>query len=92
MADEEIEFVIKLTIPAAHGPVMLKCLQAGKSVYTEKPFTVEREEAQQTIALAQEKGLRVGSAPDTFLGGGHQTCRQMIDEGVIGEVLARSRS
>jgi predicted dehydrogenase len=88
LADPEIAFVINLTIPKAHGPVMLKCLEAGKSVYTEKPFTVTREEAQQIMALAKEKGLRVGSAPDTFLGGAHQTCRQLIDEGAIGEVVA----
>ena len=88
LADDEIEFVINLTIPAAHGPVMLSCLEAGKSVYTEKPFTVERAEAQKIMALAREKGLRVGSAPDTFLGGAHQTCRQLIDEGAIGEVVA----
>ncbi len=90
LADEEIEFVINLTIPQAHGPVMLRCLEAGKSVYTEKPFTVTREEALQINALAKQKKLRVGSAPDTFLGGGHQTCRKLIDEGAIGEIVGAS--
>jgi predicted dehydrogenase len=88
LADPEIGFIINLTIPQAHGPVMLRCLEAGKSVYTEKPFTVTREEAQKIMALAQKKGLRVGSAPDTFLGGAHQTCRKLIDEGAIGDVVA----
>jgi len=88
LADPEIEMVINLTIPAAHGPVMLQCLEAGKSVYTEKPFTVTREEAQKIIALANEKGLRVGSAPDTFLGGAHQTARHLIDDGAIGDVVS----
>lgn len=90
LADPEIDFVINLTIPQAHGPVMLQCLQSGKSVYTEKPFTVTREEALQIIQLANEKGLRVGSAPDTFLGGGHQTCRQLIDQGAIGDIVGAS--
>ncbi|HEX8463136.1 MAG TPA: Gfo/Idh/MocA family oxidoreductase [Abditibacterium sp.] len=90
LADEEISFVINLTIPQAHGPVMLRCLEHGKSVYTEKPFTVTREEAQKIIALAKGKNLRVGSAPDTFLGGGHQTCRKLIDEGAIGEIVGAS--
>lgn len=88
LADEEIEFVINLTIPQAHGPVMLQCLEAGKSVYTEKPFTVTRGEAQQIMALAKQKGLRVGSAPDTFLGGAHQTARKLIDDGAIGEIVS----
>ena len=88
LADDAIEFVINLTIPAAHGPVMLRCIEAGKSVYTEKPFTVTREEARQIMELAREKGLRVGSAPDTFLGGAHQTVRALIDGGAIGEIVA----
>jgi len=90
LADESIEFVINLTIPQAHGPVMLSCLEAGKSVYTEKPFTVTREEALQINQLAREKGLRVGSAPDTFLGGAHQTCRELIDDGAIGDIVGAS--
>jgi len=90
LADDSIEFVINLTIPQAHGPVMLRCLEAGKSVYTEKPFTVTREEALSINQLAREKGLRVGSAPDTFLGGAHQTCRQLIDEGAIGDIVGAS--
>ncbi len=88
LADPDIEFVINLTIPAAHGPVMLSCIEAGKSVYTEKPFTVTREEAQKIMAAADAKGLRVGSAPDTFLGGAHQTVRGLIDSGAIGDVIA----
>lgn len=88
LADPEIELIINLTIPAAHGPLMLKALEAGKSVYNEKPFTVTREEARKALALAKEKGLRVGSAPDTFLGGGIQTCRKLIDDGWIGEPVA----
>jgi len=90
LADSEIAFVINLTIPQAHGPVMLRALESGKSVYNEKPFTVTREEAQRAIDLANEKGLRVGSAPDTFLGGGIQTCRKLIDDGEIGTPVAAS--
>ena len=52
LADESIEFVVNLTIPRAHGQIMADCLRHGKSVYTEKPFTVTRDEARQTLALA----------------------------------------
>ena len=87
MADPEIDVLISLTIPQAHAPIMKQGLENGKSVYTEKPFTVTRAEAQEVIALAKERGLRVGSAPDTFLGGGHQTARKLIDDGAIGEPI-----
>ncbi len=88
LADPDIEIVLNLTIPKAHAAIGLAALNAGKSVYNEKPLTISREDGQKLLALANEKGLLVGGAPDTFLGGGLQTCRQLIDEGVIGEPVA----
>ena len=81
----EIEIVLNLTIPKAHAEVATAVLKAGKSVYNEKPLAIERAEAQAMLALARDNGLRVGCAPDTFLGAGLQTCRQLIDAGAIGE-------
>ena len=85
---QEIDLVIDLTIPAAHALVNQRALEAGKHVYTEKPLAVTRDEGLATVALAERMGLRVGSAPDTFLGAGLQTCASLIDEGVIGEPVA----
>ncbi len=87
LADPEIEIVINLTVPKAHAQVSTAILQAGKHVYSEKPFTVDREDGRRVLALAQEKGLRVGCTPDTFLGGGIQTCRKLIDDGWIGQPI-----
>jgi predicted dehydrogenase len=88
LADPQIQIVINLTIPAAHAEVCLKALEAGKHVYVEKPLAVTREEGQHILELAERKGLLVGSAPDTFLGGGIQTCRRLIEDGVIGTPVA----
>src|SRR5690606_27942644 len=90
LADPEIQMVINLTIPQAHASVSLQALEAGKHVYVEKPFTVTREEAQQVLALAEKKGLIVGSAPDTFLGGGIQTAVKVIEDGWIGTPISAS--
>lgn len=88
LADPEIEIVINLTIPKAHAEVCLAALEAGKSVYVEKPLAVTREDGRKILDLSQEKGLLVGAAPDTFLGAGIQTCRKLIDDGWIGEPVA----
>ncbi|SEN30153.1 Gfo/Idh/MocA family protein [Lihuaxuella thermophila] len=88
LADPDIELVINLTVPQAHAEVCLAALSAGKHVYVEKPLAVTREEGQKILQTAKAKGLRVGSAPDTFLGGGIQTCRKLIDDGWIGEPVA----
>jgi len=84
LADPEIEIVLNLTAPDAHASLNLMALRAGKHVYTEKPFALTRKDADEVLALAEEKGLLVGCAPDTFLGGGLQTCRKLIDDGWIG--------
>ncbi len=88
LADSEIELVLNLTIPKAHGPLGLDALEAGKCVHTEKPLAVTREDGRRMVALAKEKGVLLGAAPDTFMGAGLQTCRKLIDDGWIGEPVA----
>ena len=88
LADPEIEIVLNLTIPNAHAAIGVAALEAGKSVYNEKPMAISREEGRGLLALARARGLRVGCAPDTFLGGGLQTCRALIDAGAIGTPVA----
>lgn len=88
LADPEIGIVVNLTVPAAHYEICMKALEAGKNVYTEKPFSLKREEGKAIVDLAAKKGLLAGGAPDTFLGGGLQTCRKLIDDGWIGRPVA----
>ncbi len=88
LADPEIGIVLNLTTPQDHTEVNRQILNAGKHAHAEKPFGLNREEGQATLALAKSKGLLVGSAPDTFLGGGLQTCRKLIDDNWIGRPVA----
>jgi len=90
LAHPGIELVVNLTIPLAHAEVALAAVEAGKSVYNEKPLTASREDGQRLLELARERGVLVGGAPDTFLGGGLQTGRKLIDEGMIGTPIAAS--
>lgn len=85
LADPEIEIVVNLTIPKAHAEIGLAALEAGKNTHGEKPLTITREDGQKMLALAKSKKLRVGCAPDTFLGGGIQTARKVLDDGWIGQ-------
>ena len=87
-ADPEIRLVVNLTGPAAHYPVIKELLEAGKNVYTEKTLCVDFEQGRELVALAKEKGLYLGVAPDTFLGAGLQTARLLIDRGMIGRVTS----
>lgn len=88
LANPDVDMVINLTIPDAHYGVTKSILQAGKHAYSEKPLVLTLEEGTDLRDLAKAKGLSVGCAPDTFLGGSHQQARALIDEGKIGTVTA----
>jgi predicted dehydrogenase len=88
LANPDVGLVINLTIPAAHYAITRAAVEAGKHVYSEKPVVLTLAEGVALRDLAAAKGVRIGSAPDTFLGGAHQQVRQMIDDGAIGRVTA----
>jgi predicted dehydrogenase len=85
---DDVEIIVNLTVPAVHVEVGLQAIAAGKHVHSEKPLGLSVLDARRLLDAAEKKGLRVGCAPDTFLGGGHQTCRGLIDSGAIGRVIA----
>ena len=88
LARKDIEIVINLTPPQVHSKIALDILNAGKHAYSEKPFGVDLDDARKVIECAKKNHLRVGCAPDTFLGGGQQTARKLVDDGWIGKVLS----
>ncbi|PJF10531.1 Gfo/Idh/MocA family protein [Pseudorhodobacter sp. MZDSW-24AT] len=88
LANPDVDVVINLTIPDAHFAVTKRILEAGKHAYSEKPLVLSLEQGETLRALAASKGLAVGCAPDTFLGGAHQQARALLDEGKIGEITA----
>ena len=88
LADPSVELVVVLTPPSAHYELVKRALLAGKHVYTEKPIATELRLAKELLALAKEKGLRLGSAPETFMGSGVQTACRALEEGKLGEVTS----
>lgn len=86
--DPEVEIVINLTVPKAHAEVNTAALHAGKHAYCEKPFALNSADGAAVLELAKRKNLLVGSAPDTFLGGGIQTARKAVDDGAIGRPVS----
>ncbi|MBB4569810.1 Gfo/Idh/MocA family protein [Rhizobium leucaenae] len=88
LANDELDVIVNLTIPDAHFPVSKRILEAGKHVYSEKPLVLTLEQGEELRRIAKEKGLAVGCAPDTFLGGAHQLARKFVDDGGIGRITS----
>src|SRR5262245_22473533 len=85
---KDVDIVLNLTTPNAHFEVSKRALEAGKHVYSEKPLSVTAAEGRKLVALARRRGLEIAAAPDTLLGPGHRRARQLIDEGVVGRIVA----
>jgi predicted dehydrogenase len=86
LKNSEIDVIVNLTIPSTHYQVSMDAITAGKHAYSEKPFVLSLKEGKALKKAADARGLRVGSAPDTFLGGAHQQVRNLIDTGKIGKI------
>ena len=87
LKDSEITLAVNLTPPQFHTSINRQILEASKHLFCEKPFALTLEDAQEILDLAKKKNLRVGSAPDTFLGSGLVTCRKLLKDGWIGRPL-----
>ncbi|MCX7846996.1 MAG: Gfo/Idh/MocA family oxidoreductase [bacterium] len=88
LLNPSIDIILNLTTPQAHYTIARRALEAGKHVYNEKPLCVELHEAKTLLKLARKHRRLIACAPDTFLGAGLQTCRKLIDDGVIGTPVA----
>ena len=86
--DPDIDIILNLTTPKSHTDIELRALENGKHVYSEKPLGLDLASGLKVMETAKRKGLHVGCAPDTFMGGGHQFGRMLLDDGMIGRVVA----
>ena len=90
MREPEVDIVVNMTPPNAHFEVSHAALTAGKHVFSEKPLCVRAEDGRRLVQEADRRGLKLGCAPDTFLGAGGRLARAMIDDGKVGRILAGS--
>jgi predicted dehydrogenase len=88
LSSPDVDIVLDLTVPGAHADVNRAALEAGKHVYSEKPLATTKNAGEELLRTAEERGLRIGCAPDTFLGYGLQTARRLLDEGAVGSPVA----
>jgi len=87
LTDPAIDIVLNLTTPQHHAEVTGAGVRARKHVYSEKPLSISTGEAEPLLQTAAANDVRIGCAPDTFLGAAQQTGRKLLDEGAIGSPI-----
>ena len=91
MADPEVELLVNLTPPQVHAAASMDAVRSGKHVWSEKPLAASLADAGELLRAADAAGVRLGCAPDTFLGGGIQTAIKLLDDGWLGDMHHRRR-
>ena len=84
--NSKIDIVYVATPNACHKKDVLLCLNAGKGVLVEKPFTTNIEDAKVLIDVAAEKNLFLMEAMWTRFIPAFNKVEQLISSGEIGEV------
>ena len=74
------------TPPLGHFPLAKLCLEHGANVYLEKPFTVTAAEAQELVALAEQKKLRLTAGHNYQFTSEMLEMRRQVASGYLGGV------
>ncbi len=86
LKDKEVEIILNLTIPKAHYEVAKNAILHKKHVYSEKPMAINLKDGKELLKLAKKKNIYIGNAPDTFLGGGNQKSKELLEKKIIGKI------
>jgi predicted dehydrogenase len=74
------------TPPASHFEIARFCLEQGCHVYVEKPFTLDAEQAQQLVSLANQKGLKLTAGHNDQFGHAARRMRALVQSGYLGGI------
>lgn len=84
--DEEVDIVYVATPHSAHRAAAGLCLEAGRNVLCEKPFTLNAREATELVGLARDHGRFLMEAMWMYCHPMVRRLKILIDNGAIGEV------
>lgn len=87
LKDKAIDLVVVNTPNITHYEYAKKCIQAGKHVIVEKPFTVTSTEAEELIDLAEYFDVKLSVYHNRRWDSDFKTVKKIIDKGVLGDIV-----
>lgn len=85
-SDPEIDIIYVATPHPFHKECTKLCLDAGKAVLCEKPFTLNAKDTSELVELARKKNLFLMEAMWTRYFPAVEKTREWLKEGIIGDV------
>jgi scyllo-inositol 2-dehydrogenase (NADP+) len=87
LSDDAIELVIVNTPSGTHYDYAKKCLQAGKHLIVEKPFTATVEQGEELIQLAKQKNVLLSVYQNRRYDSDYKAVKKIVDEGWLGDIV-----
>ncbi|HEY1308722.1 MAG TPA: Gfo/Idh/MocA family oxidoreductase [Vicinamibacterales bacterium] len=84
ISESQPDVVHIATSPESHFSLAKQCLESGCHVYVEKPFTLNRREADTLVTLAERSRLKITAGHDDQFRPGARRLRQMVRDGFLG--------
>lgn len=87
LADPEIDAVILVTPHSLHTDQIVAGAAAGKHIFTEKPFALNKADAERSVAAAESAGIVIGLGHNQRYGAPQTVIKSMIDAGELGDIM-----
>ena len=87
LEDEGVAAVVVATPVPTHADLARRALEAGKHVFVEKPMALAADDAEELVAIAEERGLVLMPGHLLLYHPGVAKLKELVDSGELGEIL-----
>ncbi len=85
--DPEVDAVVLVTPHSLHTEQIIAAAAAGKHVFSEKPFALNKADAERAVAAAQAAGIQLGLGHNQRYAAPQTEIKRMIDAGELGTIM-----
>jgi len=87
LGDGRVDAVILATPHSLHTDQIIAASNAGKHVFTEKPFAMSRAEAERQVAVCRDNGTALGIGLIQRFSAPHRHIKKLLDDGTLGKPM-----
>ncbi len=85
--DPDVDAVVLVTPHSLHTEQIIAAAAAGKHIFTEKPFALNKADAERAVAAAEQAGIQLGLGHNQRYAAPQTEIKRMIDAGELGTIM-----